>query len=85
MISALDTAYIDGNKFCFDFIQSRCLQEEYRLAERDQDNFLKLESAALLVKYSPKLQVICVKPISESLEALHVHKFLDTDSNAEED
>lgn len=50
LISALDAANIDEQKFTFDFVQSRCVQEEQRHAQRDLDALKSSESAALFAR-----------------------------------
>ena len=47
-ISALDAAHTDDDHLTFELVQSRCLQEEQRHAQRDQDPLKRFEAAALL-------------------------------------
>lgn len=48
LISALDALADDSKTFTFQFVVSRCQQEEQRHAQRDQDTAQKTETAALL-------------------------------------
>ena len=54
LISALDASHTDDEDLTFEFVQSRCLQEEQRHAIRDQDALKKSEAAALLATRSSK-------------------------------
>ena len=55
LISALDAVSEDSNKFTFQFVISRCQQEEQRHIHRDQESIMKTETAALLAtKGRPK-------------------------------
>ena len=48
LISALDASHTDDKQLTFELVQSRCLQEEQRHTQRDQDALKKSEAAALL-------------------------------------
>lgn len=54
LISALGAAHIDDDKFTFEFVQSRCVQEEQRHAQRAQNALKSSESAALFVNQPSK-------------------------------
>ena len=63
LISALDAANIDDQKFSFEFVQSRCLQEEQRHTQRDNDSLKAAETAALFTKANKNTSVtaeICI-------------------------
>ena len=48
LISALDALGNDDKLFTFNFVKSRCVQEEQRHAQREKDAFAKSETAALI-------------------------------------
>ena len=50
LISALDAMSDDKEKFTFDFVVSRCQQEEQRQLDRDKQSIEKSEAAALLAQ-----------------------------------
>ena len=52
LISALDAANIDDDHLTFEFVQSRCLQEEQRHVQRDRDALKSSEAAALVINQS---------------------------------
>ena len=54
LISALDASYTDDKSLTFELVQSRCLQEEQRHAQRDAEALQKSEAAALLARKSSK-------------------------------
>ena len=47
LISALDARGNDESTFTFEFVKSRCHQEEQRHTQRDADALVKSEAAAL--------------------------------------
>lgn len=53
-ISALDAAHNDDTKFNFKSVQSRCVQEKRRKAQRVQEDLESSEVAAFLAKSSPR-------------------------------
>lgn len=50
LISALDALGDDEKLFTFEFVKSRCQQEEQRHIQRDKDNLQRSETAALLAR-----------------------------------
>ena len=54
LISALDATHTDDKDLTFELVQSRCLQEEQRHAQRDQDALKRSEAAALFATGSSK-------------------------------
>lgn len=54
LISALDAFHIDDKNFTFEFVQSRCHQEEQRHILRDRDSLTHTETAELFTKHSNK-------------------------------
>ena len=62
LISALDASHTDDKQLTFELVcmcgQSRCLQEEQRHTQRDQDALIKSEAAALL---ATKFSTSCSK------------------------
>ena len=57
LISALDALGDDTKVFTFDFVLSRCEQEEQRHTQRDQDALQKAETAALLASLNKKKEL----------------------------
>ena len=55
LISALDALGNDEKLFTFEFVKSRCQQEEQRHAKRDEDARIKSETAALVARPARKL------------------------------
>ena len=53
LISALDASHTDDKHLTFELVQSRCLQEEQRHTQRDEDALKKSEAAALLATKFP--------------------------------
>ena len=61
LISALDALADDQELFTFEFVKSRCQQEEQRHIKRDEDTHKKSESAALLATRSKEKCEHCGK------------------------
>ena len=73
LISALDASHTDDKQLTFELVQSRCLQEEQRHTQRDQDARKKSEAAALLATKFSKSRKI---PNAES--CIHCGKHRDS-------
>ena len=54
LVSALDTHVDNESTFTFQFVLSRCVQEEQRQSERDRTTLAKSETAALLASQKKK-------------------------------
>ena len=66
LISALDALGNDEEQFTFEFVKSRCQQEEQRHIKRDEDTHKRSESAALLATRSKEKCVHCGKHYDSS-------------------